>query len=105
MEITSQELTEKIKNGEKMIVDFWAPWCGPCRVMKPFFEKAGQMLKEESSSVNLYTFNIESDKDFAINEMEIRSVPTIKAFNGGEVTHRTTGVLRTEQIIEIANVL
>lgn len=105
MEITSKELSEKIKNGEKMIVDFWAPWCGPCRVMKPFFEKAEQILKEQSSSVSLYTFNIESDKDFAINEMEIRSVPTIKGFNGASVKHRSTGVLRTEQIVEIAKII
>ena len=105
MEITTQELKEKIKKGEKIIVDFWAPWCGPCRVMKPYFEKASDVLKEESVPVNLYTFNIESDKDFVVNEMGIRSVPTIKAFNGAEVAHRSTGVLRTEQIIEIAKTL
>lgn len=102
MEITSKELMEKIQSGEKLIVDFWAPWCGPCRVMKPFFEKAAQQLKEDSSQVSLYTFNIESDKEFAINEMEIRSVPTIKVFNGGAIAHRSTGVLRTEQIIDLA---
>jgi thioredoxin len=105
MEITSSELKQKMKNGEKFIVDFWAPWCGPCRVMKPMFEKAGQVLKEDTSNVSCYTFNIENDKDFAINEMGVRSVPTIKAFVGDKEVHRSTGVMRTEQIVDIAKVL
>ncbi len=39
MEITAQELEQKIENGEKVIVEMWAPWCGPCQMMKPIFEK------------------------------------------------------------------
>ena len=39
MEISGIDLKEKIKNGEKLIVEFWAEWCGPCKVMKPIFER------------------------------------------------------------------
>ena len=42
MEITTEELKQKIENGEKLVVDFWAPWCGPCKIMKPIFEKVSQ---------------------------------------------------------------
>ena len=40
MEITSVELEQKIKNGEKVLVDFFTNWCAPCKVMKPIFEEA-----------------------------------------------------------------
>lgn len=103
MELTTEQLKEKINNGEKIIVDFWAPWCGPCKVMKPYFEKAAEVLTEESVPVNLYTFNIENDKDFVVNEMGIRSVPTLKGFNGADILER--GVMRTEQIIQLAKTL
>ena len=42
MEITQELLTEKINNGEKLIIDFYAPWCGPCRMMKPTFERVAE---------------------------------------------------------------
>ena len=44
MEINSVELQKKIQNGEKVVVDFWAKWCGPCKVLKPTFEKVSQNI-------------------------------------------------------------
>jgi thioredoxin len=100
MEITSQELKEKIKNGNKIIVDFWAPWCGPCKVMKPMFEAASQTLVEQNSDVELYTFNIEDDRDF-IAEVGIRSVPTIKGYSNGSETFSEVGLKQTNMIMEM----
>lgn len=85
MEITSEDLMTKINNGEKVIVEFWAPWCGPCKMMKPLFESVGNKLRQENSNIQLFTFNIESDRNIAA-QMGIRSVPTVKGFmNGGEI--------------------
>ena len=105
MEITTQQLREKIKNGDKFVVDFWASFCGPCKVMKPWFEKVAVDMKEKNSGVELYTFNIENDKDFAVNELGIRSVPTIKGFNEGKEVYHNVGVLRMEQLQEVAQSL
>ena len=49
MEITENELQEKIKNGEKIIVDFYTDWCGPCKLMKPIFERVSQQFINENS--------------------------------------------------------
>jgi len=100
MEITSQELKEKIKNGNKIIVDYWAPWCGPCRIMKPMFESVSEKLKEQNSNVELYTFNIESDKEFA-QEVGLRSVPTIKGYVNGSEIFSEVGLKQTNAIMEM----
>jgi thioredoxin len=100
MEITSTELKEKIKNGDKLMVDFWATWCGPCSVMKPMFESASQTLKEQNSDVQLYTFDIESDRDF-VSKLGIRSVPMIKAFSNGNEVFSEVGLKQKSAIIEM----
>jgi thioredoxin len=100
MEITSAELKQKIKNGDKLMVDFWATWCGPCSVMKPMFESASQTLKEQNSDVQLYTFDIESDRDF-VSELGIRSVPMIKVFSNGNEVFSEVGLKQKSAIIEM----
>lgn len=102
MEITSQQLREKIKNGDKFIVDFWGSFCGPCKVMKPWFEKVAKEMNE-TDGTKLYLFNIEQDKEFVVNELGIRSVPTIKGFSGGKEVYHSIGVLREEQIKSVAS--
>jgi thioredoxin 1 len=104
MEITSAELKKKIENGEKVLVDFFASWCGPCKVMKPWFEKVAEDMNAKDGT-KLYLFNIENDKEFAVNELGIRSVPTIKGFNEGKEVYHNVGVLRMEQLQEVAQSL
>lgn len=100
MEISSVELREKIKNGDKLIIDFWAKFCGPCRVMKPMFEKVSDELRSSDSGVQLYTLDVEENRDLAV-ELGIRAVPTIKTFNAGNVIETKVGVLNEGQIKEL----
>jgi thioredoxin 1 len=97
MEISSPELREKIKNGEKVIVDFHATWCGPCKMMKPTFEK---LTNENTTEVGMFTMDVDTNRDLAV-ELGIRSVPTIKVFNGGGVIETKVGVLNEGQIKEL----
>lgn len=104
MEITSQELKEKIKNGESLLVDCFSTWCGPCKVMKPWFEKVAKEMNELDGT-KLYLFNIENDKDFAVNELGVRSIPTIKGFSGGKEVHHSVGVLTEDKIKSLAKTI
>jgi thioredoxin 1 len=97
MEITAKELQEKINNGDKLIIDFFANWCHPCKIMKPTFEKAAN---ENTSDVQMYTLNIDENREIAIT-YGVRSIPTIKVFNGGEVTDTKVGVLQEREIKEL----
>jgi thioredoxin 1 len=94
MEISSVDLQQKINNGEKVIVDFHTQWCGPCKMMKPTFEK---LTTENTSEVQMYTMDVDLNREIAIS-LGIRSVPTIKVFNKGEVVETKVGVLSEGQI-------
>ena len=94
MEITSVELQEKINKGEKLIIDFHGLWCGPCKLMKPTFER---VAKENTSDVQMYTMDVDLNREVALS-LGIRSVPTIKTFNMGEVVDTKVGLLNEEQI-------
>ena len=97
MEITGNELQEKINNGEKVIVEFWGTWCGPCIMMKPTFEK---VANENTSDVQMYTMDIDENKDFVLS-IGIRSIPTIKTFNNNELVETKVGVLNEGQIKDL----
>lgn len=103
MEISSVDLQQKINNGEKLIVEFWADWCGPCKMMKPIFER---VASKNTSEVQMYTLNIDNNREVAMS-LGIRSIPTVKMFNSGEVVQTQVGVMNESQInglvIELIN--
>ena len=103
MEITNSELKEKLNNGEKVIVEVWAPWCGPCRMLKPIFEK---VATNNTTDIQMYTMNIEegNNKEIAI-EYGVRSIPAIKTFNGSELRETSVGVVSEERIEELVSSL
>jgi len=94
MEITSDELTKKINSGKKVIVEFWAEWCGPCKMMKPAFEKVST---ENETEVEMYTMNVDLNKEFS-STLGIRSIPTVKMFNEGNVVDTRVGVMAENNI-------
>ena len=99
MEITNHELKEKLNKGEKVVVEFWAPWCGPCRMLKPVFEKVAENNKTD---IQMYTMNIEEgdNKEVAI-KYGVRSIPAIKTFNGETLIETSVGVVSESRINEL----
>ncbi len=104
MEITGKELQEKIKNGDKLIVDFWAKFCGPCKTMKPIFDKVAEEMRNNNSDVELYTMDVEENRDFAV-AFGVRAVPTIKTFSNGEEVYSQPGMKVESEIKELINQL
>jgi thioredoxin 1 len=97
MEISSVELQQKINGGEKLMVEFWAEWCGPCKMMKPIFEK---VASSNQSDVKMYTLNIDNNREVAMS-LGIRSIPTVKMFNAGQVVETKIGLLSENQINDL----
>jgi thioredoxin 1 len=94
MEITSVELQEKINSGKKVIVEFWAEWCGPCKMMKPLFERVSS---QNTSNVEMYTMNVDMNKEIAAS-LGIRSIPTIKVFQNSDIIDTRVGMMNEGQI-------
>lgn len=101
MEINSSELQEMIDNNQKVVVEMYATWCGPCKMLKPTFEK---VANENTTDVKMFTMDVDSNRDFAI-KYGVRSVPTIKTFNMGNVAHTKVGVISEGQIKELVSEL
>lgn len=100
MEITGKELQEKINNGDKVIVDFWAKFCGPCKTMKPIFEKVADEMRSNNSEVQLYTMDVEENRDFAVS-LGVRAVPTVKSFSNGQEVYSQPGMKVESEIKEL----
>ncbi len=101
MGITEEKLLEKIENDEKVIVDVWAEWCGPCRIMKPIFETVSE---KNESDVQMYTLNVDDNRGIS-QKYNVRSIPTVLTFNKGKLVNRSVGLLGEEQLKSIINLL
>ena len=78
---------ELLQSEEPILVDFWAPWCGPCRAMSPAVEAAAQKLASEAK---VYKVNVD-DHPSASPRFSIRGIPTLILFKNGQEAHRLTG--------------
>ncbi|MBQ8155535.1 MAG: thioredoxin [Prevotella sp.] len=89
MEVTiTSENFESLKNGkEPLVVDFWATWCGPCRMVGPVISK---LAEKYDGKIVVGKCDVEENEDLA-SEFGIRNIPTILFFKGGDVVDKVVG--------------
>ena len=97
-QLTTEQLKEKINNKESFLLDLYATWCGPCKVLLSSLEK---ITSENETKIPVYKYDIDTDHEFVRTEMGIRAVPTLKLFKEGVVDMTRTGVVPTPELTEI----
>lgn len=96
IEITSKnQFDEAVKSETLTIVDFWAVWCGPCRVLKPLLHK----IAGEHSEIQLLTVDVDANGDLA-GQYNINSIPAVFMFKNGHIVDSFVWVMPENEILE-----
>lgn len=90
-ELNNGNIHEKTKQGN-IVLDFYAEWCGPCKMMAPMFEKAST----EMDDVNFFKVNVDNNQQ-AAQVYAVRSIPTIVLIKNGQEVERIIGLLREDE--------
>jgi thioredoxin 1 len=86
---------EVIENEKAVLVDFWAPWCGPCRVIAPSLEEIAQ----EREDLEIVKLNVDDNQATAAR-YDVMSIPTLILFKNGEPAHRIIGALPKSRLVQ-----
>lgn len=94
MKIINEQQFKELIN-ETMIIDFYADWCGPCKMLAPFLEE----LAEKYPEIGIYKINVDNDSDVA-RKYGVSSIPTLVAFKGGKEVARHIGFASVAKLSE-----
>lgn len=87
LEFTDENIKEIINSGKPVVIDFWAEWCGPCRMVGPLVE---ELAKEYDGKVVIGKMDVDNNVDTP-NEYGIRNIPTILFFKDGQLVDKQVG--------------
>jgi thioredoxin 1 len=85
---------EVLKNDKPVLIDFWAPWCGPCKAIGPVVEELAEKFKD---SVKMMKLNVDENQKTAVN-YGVRSIPTLLLFKEGKVLDTLIGLVPKERL-------
>jgi thioredoxin 1 len=95
-EVTDQNFQAEVLEGEKpVLVDFWAPWCGPCRIVQPHLEE----LAGEREDLRIVKLNVDDNPQTAAR-YGVMSIPTLLLFKQGRVAHQIIGALPKSRLVQ-----
>ncbi len=92
--LTKENFEEVVQKSEKpVLIDFWATWCGPCKMISPFVEK----IAEEREDIKVCKVNVDEQEELAV-EFGIMSIPTLIIIKDGEIVGKTIGYRNYEEL-------
>ncbi|MBE6945762.1 MAG: thioredoxin [Ruminococcaceae bacterium] len=95
--VRQENFQEEVMNAEgKVLVDFWAPWCGPCRMVVPLVEE----IARERPDVKVVKINVDEEQELA-SRYQVMSIPTLMVMEHGEVINRATGARPKAAILQM----
>lgn len=97
--IKMSKFSELINQNKPVLVDFFADWCGPCKMMNPILKEVKDALGDRVSVIKI---NVDTNKQLAA-KYQVRGVPTLILFKAGKQLWRQSGVLQKNELIQIIN--
>lgn len=85
---------EVIESDKPVLLDFWAPWCGPCRMVVPIVEE----IAEEHPEIKVVKINVQDEQELA-GQFQVASIPTLMVVKNGKITNHAVGARPKEQIL------
>lgn len=97
----NKESFEKVTTDKDktLIIDFWAPWCGPCKALTPVLE---EISTEMSDKVGVYKVNVDDNTDLA-QEHGVQSIPTMLIYKNGSLSETIVGLKTKDELVDIVN--
>lgn len=93
--VNKNNFNQEVLNSDKpVLIDFWAPWCGPCRMVVPLVEE----IAEERSDIKVVKINVDEEQELAM-QFGVMSIPTLVVMKNGKIVNQVTGARPKAQIL------
>lgn len=96
LEFTDENIKEIINNGKPVVIDFWAEWCGPCRMMSPIIE---ELAHEYEGKVKVGKLNVDENSE-TTEEYGIMNIPTLLFFKNGQIVDKQVGATQKSVLVK-----
>ena len=93
--VNKNNFNQEVLNSDKpVLIDFWAPWCGPCRMVVPLVEE----IAKERSDIKVVKINVDEEQELAM-QFGVMSIPTLVVMKNGKIVNQVTGARPKDQIL------